>query len=56
MLPPVDAKYRAAYAKFEYNQYRSHTRRTLESALPPNILHDALIMEINEKFTEKMSE
>jgi hypothetical protein len=56
MLPPVDAKYRSAYAKFEYNQFRSYTRRSLESAVPPNIMHEALVNEINEKFTEKMSE
>lgn len=56
MLPPLDAKYRAAYAKFEYNQFRSFPRRTLASSLPPNIMHEALLMEINEKFTEKMSE
>jgi len=56
ILPPLDAKYRAAYAKFEYNQYRSYTRRSLESVIPPNIMHEALLVEINEKFTEKMSE
>ena len=56
MLPPLDSKYRNIYAKFEYNQFRSFSRRNLDSIIPPNILKDALIMEINEKFTEKMSE
>lgn len=56
LLPPSDAQYRSVYSKFEYNQFRSFSRRTMEAAIPHNILHDALLMEINEKFTEKMSE
>lgn len=56
LLPPTDTQYRSVYSKFEYNQFRSFSRRTMEAAIPHNILHDALLMEINEKFTEKMSE
>ena len=56
MQPPLDTRYRAAYHKFEYNQYHSFRNRTMEAAVPHNILHDALMAEINEKFTEKMSE
>lgn len=56
MQPPLDTRYRAAYSKFEYNQYHSFRNRTMEAAVPHNILHESLIAEINERFTEKMSE
>lgn len=56
MQPPQDTHYRAAYSKFEYNQYHSFRNRTMEAAVPHNILHESLMTEINERFTEKMSE
>ena len=56
MQPPQDARYRAVYHKFEYNQFHSFRMRSMEAAVPHNILHDSLMAEINEKFAEKMSE
>jgi len=54
--PPDDPKYKAVFARFTYNKFK-HTRcRTLEAAIPHNILHDALLAELNETFTEKMTE
>jgi hypothetical protein len=56
LVPPDETVYKKAYSKFEFYEYRSYRCRSLESAIPHNIMHEALIAEINEKFTEKMSE
>ena len=56
MMPPDDQQFRKLFAEFQFDVSKFARLRSLDTAVPPNILQDALMSEINATFTQTMSE